>query len=197
MTTLRAWQLGEQAPNLGTLLDICYRLGVMPLQFLTEPVDTTKLAMDDSAPTGNRNRSTGTAERSFDVDEMRRLLEHELTRDEIPTPSMHKVARRLNRDQSHLAGHAELADVCHRILQRYAEYQQAQKQARIAHLSDQIRAIAYQLDAEEVYPGRDPIEEALEKPGVLREPELNATWRGVLRELGWNGPGKRISPTTC
>jgi len=195
-TTLRAWQLGKHAPTLGTLLDICYRLGVMPLQFLTEPVDTTKLAMDDSAPMGNRSRGIGTSERSFDVDEMRRLLEHELARDEVPPPSMHEVARRLKRDQSHLAGHAELADVCHRISQRYEEYQQAQKQARIAHLSDQIRAIAYQLNTEDVYPGRDPIEEALEKPGVLREPELNATWRGVLRELGWNGPGKRTSPTT-
>jgi hypothetical protein len=42
----------------------------------------------------------------------------------------------------------------------------------------------------------DWYEAALGKPGVLREPELNATWRGVLRELGWNGPGKRTSPTT-
>jgi hypothetical protein len=114
------WCRGARTLQLESLLRLCFKVGVSPLDFLTgrlelltEGREALPLEVESAKePQSPRRRS------KIDLDEMRRALEAVLA--ESPPPSMIRVARRLGRTTSGLKYH--FAELCAAIVTRYENY---------------------------------------------------------------------------
>lgn len=168
-----------QLPTLPTLLRLCYELRLEPAPLLargnvvpsTEDVETPKRL--------RHNRGT---RRRFDGDYVRSYLEAVLKSDEQPRPCMREVASRLGYQTAQVARH--FPQLCAAISALYLAEQNAKRKARMEVLESKVREATLAVHARGTKPTASRVGALLERPGVLRAPELQAVFRDTLVELG-------------
>jgi transcriptional regulator with XRE-family HTH domain len=176
------WQHGQQAPQLGTLVQICAQLGTSPLCFLTGNTGKAS-SLQRHTPPGELlpPDKSKRQQRRTDIKKLQTVLEAVLQ--ENPPPSLAEVGRRLGGyDPSDLAKH--FSDLCRAISARYREYKHNRGVERRQSLREQVRLTAQTVYSQGLYPSKHRIEALLNMPGILRRYEINAAWHDSLRELG-------------
>lgn len=235
---IQAWLHGQQIPKLTTILQMCVRLDMSPMCFLTgkdpvidgrspsqfslkgfqgvsarkrkAPTDPTNLRkaleaalLDDSRPGRSvteialqlgYSKTTVpyqyfpdlchaiSARRRIVVDSLRKQFEAVLGAGEDPPPSMRKVAARLG--YSVQVVRKLLPDLCHAISEKYRIYRKNKHEETVRKLSEQVRIIVMDLHAQGKYPGKNSVEQLLEKPHAMLRKEVHKAWKDALQELG-------------
>ena len=180
---------GNQVPQLGTLLQICERLNLSPLQILGLSDESAATHWHLSDPlqhnqVPNRRRpGTKKKVRPFDSDRLRRELEGVLNSAEEPPPSMRAVGERLGYDQSHL--HKHFPTLCQAISARYKDYLAHNKQKRRDRTRVAVKSAVYKLVRDGHYPSYRRVKKGLPKERLMFEPDALRTWHEILSELGW------------
>jgi len=180
-TSIWKWLGGESVPQLGTLLRICFRMGISPLAFLTEVIEPPAPPREDEMSSPMKKRQPRPYKR-FDVERMRSVLEAALQRRDEPPLSMADLARSLGYDQTILRKY--FPDLCKAISKRYLDYLREKRLERIQRVCDELRQVMLSLHAQGCYPGQRQLEKLLSKPTCLMEPEVNRAWRQIIEELG-------------
>ncbi len=116
------WVTGESAPELKTLLKICFRLEVPLLKIFNQAIANTCLAKEAKQPL-EQTKVASSSSLNLQVEEVSkqiRQMKAALTED--PPPSLAKVAERLGyRRTTTLYYYA--SDMCHAISAKHTEYQ--------------------------------------------------------------------------
>jgi transcriptional regulator with XRE-family HTH domain len=182
MVTVAHWRHGRGIPTLGLLLQLCSRLGTMPLRFLTEE----RVAVDRSERqmvSLNEAARRPAPRRTFDAAAVQATLEAVLASDEHPPPAMRQVAQRLGRAHSELL--RRFPALCRAISARYLAYQRAKGAQRRQQRCAEIRRAVVQVHDQGCYPSASRIAPLLSQPGFIRDTVARAAWQEALRELGW------------
>ncbi len=170
--------------KLGTLLEICYCLGIPPSSFLSGKALATVDPGSISLRTPKKVRPEPKKPfKRLDVDHMRRALEEILVGDKKPPPSVRKVGRRLGYDHNYLRKH--FPELCRAISAQYKSYLRDRCEERLQRICDKIREATFNIHAQGFYPSSYRVMRSLGKPSYSRTPRLKAAWHDALRELGW------------
>lgn len=175
------WLEGKSVPQLGTLLQICFHLGVSPLAFLTGVIEPLAPPRGEELSSPMKERQPRPYKR-FDVERMRGALETTLQREDEPPVSMAELARTLGYDQTIFRKY--FPDLCKAISKRFLDSLREKRQERLQQVCDELRQVMLSLHAQGHYPGQRQLEQVLRKPTWLMEPEVYKTWRQVIEELG-------------
>ncbi len=94
-SVLFRWKNGQSLPRFTTLLQVCYRLNVPPLRFLTGSVGEFTSTQYEEV----QDLKVGSGKyRKLDIEETRRVLEAVVADDKKPSPPFTEVARLLDQD---------------------------------------------------------------------------------------------------
>lgn len=178
---LRDVQLGQRILQLDTLLQICYRLGITPRQFLMDEGGAEQVQIPSSVLPEFRRISRRTY-KPFHIEEVHGQLEEIAASHEAPPPSMAEVARRVGHDQSNLT--ERFPALTRAISVRYHTFRRTHREAWLQQVCNEIRNVMLDLYQEEIYPTYKQIRSRLSDPNALRIPEVRAARRAVLLELG-------------
>jgi len=189
---VKTWITGKYIPKIENFLRSCYCFGVSPLQVLTveeliseETIIRMPLWMEDN----KRERPP----RKLDKDWIRFEMEKVISAQYLFPPSMADVARSLQIDQSHLM--RLFPEQCSLISKRYRKFRSISKKNRTDRLCERVLEIVQSLHKEGRYPGYDLVGSMLDSPSVLRESEINTTWKETLASLGYSEFDHQIRTT--
>jgi transcriptional regulator with XRE-family HTH domain len=177
-----AWLHGESLPQLDLLLRLCDLLGISLLDFLTaEDLHVGPIRTD--RPWMRASRPQAPPRRPFDAARLRQALEQVLAGEEQPPPSMREVGRRLAYGACEL--HRHFPELCSAISARHKAYLAARCRERRRRLCAEVREVVLTLYGQGLYPSGHRVAALLRIPQSMRVPEVQATWRETLQELGW------------
>lgn len=177
--TLRGWQQGEVMPQLDSLLEFCRCLVIQPLSMLTSEEFGIMITSQTTSELIDEPKRTY---RPVDTDRLQIGLRAIILADETPI-SMREASRRLGCNQASLQ--QWFPDECRAISARFLAYQTEQAERRLAQICNEVREVAAAIHQRGEYPSKEKVMALLSKPGFLWEPRAKATWRAVLRELGY------------
>ncbi len=181
--TLQDWRAGRGIPCSWLLFRLCYRLGITPLQILTNDVHVLVPTAANLPELGQPFRRSVPASRPINVAEVQRALEAVLANDEFPPPSMREIADRLGRYVRPLQ--RRLPELCRAISVRYLDYRKKLALQRRQRLCAEVRQAVLTIHAQGLYPNSDRIAPLISQPGFLLAPAAQAERRAALQELGW------------
>lgn len=175
------WQRRGLLPQLSTLLWICERLEISPLQFLTGNLSEilAKRSLDRPSPS-RPGKQQMIRRKRVDDEKVRQTLEACLT--EQPPPSLSEVCRRIGHPDVTLYAH--FAELCHAISQRYRAYQAEQREKWTQRLCDEIREAVYRLCAQGHYPSEWAVKKMIATRGAFRVKAVREAWKDILQERG-------------
>lgn len=177
-----SWLHGESLPQLDLLLRLCDLLDISLLDFLTaEDLHVGPIRTD--RPWMRASRPQAPPRRPFDAAGIRQALEQVLADEEHPPPSMREVGRRFEYRAPDLYRH--FPELCSAISARYKAYLAARCRERRQRLCAEVREAALNVYAQGLYPSGHRVAAMLRVPKSVLVPEVRATWRETLRELGW------------
>ena len=182
-SAVSGWRRKGRLPRLATLLRLCHLLQTSPLRLLTEgtaAVDFSRVNLSQlPAPRGGSKRPR----RPFGKENLRQDLEAVLANDELPPPSMCKIARQVG--YAHATLHHHFPDLCRAISARYMAYRKQQGEQKRQQLCEEVRQAVAQIHARGIYPSGARVASLLSVPGSILHPDAQAVWHQLLRELGW------------
>jgi TniQ len=142
-TQTRRWCIGTNLPKIDTLLDICFKLKISLLDFLTEEVSITDFNNLSIPKPAELNRATRSSSNPVHTStEVLHALQTALT--ENPPPSLVEVAKRLGYKRNTVL-YYHSSDLCKAIAARYEEYKKAKK-------IDKLKLILEEVLANQEYP---------------------------------------------
>lgn len=120
--------------------------------------------------------------RTIDWVEIGQKLETALADGTNPPLSMRQIAQAMGHNQSRLIAH--FPELCHAISARYVSWRTAKSQARVQRLREEIREAAKQLHAQGIFPGKWQVQDAMDRPLLMRDKTARDVWQEVMTELG-------------
>ncbi len=173
------WRYFERTPSFQKVLEICYAIGMSPLQLMGDPADMRNAleAISDHP----RRQPAHHRRQVVNREEIGEYLQAVLD-GRRPCRGIHQIESDLG------VGYKTLEYIfpleCSLVSKLYkAQRAQAWRQ-HIAHSCAEVRRITLDLYAQRVYPSKGSVEALLSHPGMMRTPEVRATWHSVRRELG-------------
>jgi hypothetical protein len=179
---LWGWHKGGLRISINDLLQICHRIHITPLEFLTakeivvDPAIATEAVRCDVLPVNNQARY----KKTFNEDETRRRMEVILAED--PPISMKEASRRIGHSDRYL--YICFPELCRAISARYIAYKKDFYKQEQSKRRDEIRRAVFQLHADGIYPSLSRIAPFLEKPGGLYSDFADGVLRELRQELG-------------
>lgn len=170
------WTRGERIPQMDTLLQFCYGVGLSPSEVLFNDPSTLQPCVREVNFSRSRQSHV-----SIDWERLRLALEKALASEEYPPPSLAEVARRLGYRYGVLYQCHQVA--CYAISARYKTYLHQQRESRLQRCRTEIQQIATQLRMLGISPSPKRIAAYLSQPSILREPKVREILRDVCREL--------------
>jgi hypothetical protein len=173
------WQHFEETPSFPKVLEICYTMGMSPLQLMGDPADMRNAIQVISEHP--RRRPVHHRLQVVNREEIREYLQAVLDGRE-PCRGIFQIERHLG--------------VSHRTLERcfplesslvalqYRAQRAQQWKQRIAQICDEVRRITLDLYAQGIYPSERRVKSLLSNPGIFRQQECRTTWHTILHELG-------------
>jgi transcriptional regulator with XRE-family HTH domain len=179
--TVYYWCQGENLPEIGMLLRMCYRLGLSLSEFLFAEVATLRPPLSNSAalPPAMPKKKLPLQE-----EEVYHILDQATTSDEQPPPALVQVASRVG--HTHPILYRIHPAACHTIVARYKAHVQQRKEARLQRFREEIRQIALKLHADGEPLTQKRIARYLSQSGALRDPRVREVLREVCQEIEEN-----------
>jgi transcriptional regulator with XRE-family HTH domain len=173
------WQHFEYTPSFQKVLEICYAVGISPLQLMGNAA-----SMRNAIQAISEHPRRRPAQHRLQVVNREEIREHlqAVLDDQRPNRGMRQIERDLG------VGFRTIKNIfpleCSLVSRKHkAQRAQAWSQ-RIAQACDEVRQVAWALHTQEIYPSAHRVASHLSTPDMMRKPEVRATWRAVLRELG-------------
>ncbi len=173
------WRHFEVTPSFQKVLEICYAMGMSPLQLMGDPADMRNAlqAISDHPRRQPAHHRRQVVNREAIGEYLRAVLDGRR-----PCRGIHQIESDLG------VGHGTIEDIfpleCSLVSKLYkAQRAQAERQ-RIANLCAEVRRITLELYAQGIYPSNRNVSALLAHPGIMNRPDVRATWRSVRRELG-------------
>ena len=172
------WQRFKQTPSFLKVLEICYAVGISPLQLMSDPAGMRNAIR---AISEHPQRPAHHRLQVVNREEVREYLQAVLD-GRRPCRAMSQIERDLGVGFRTIKRIFPLESS---LVSKQYQAQRAQaRRQRIARVCDEVRQVASALHAQEVYPSRNCVKSQLSTPNMMREPEVQAAWRAALRELG-------------
>jgi len=183
-TMVAHWYHGGRIPEIAQLLRLCYFLHLSLCEVFCNRLETLRPQLRDDElalkllPAKQRKKTEINRMHIYQV------LEETAMSDENPPPSLAEVARRLGFGYSEI-GHLYIShrDACATITARHLVYRQQQREARMQGYRKEIKRIAFELQSQHVLPTQKHIAPYLDRPGILRDPEVRKLLREVCQEV--------------
>lgn len=180
--TLHAWQIGEQVPQMGSLMRLCYCCGaslydLFTLQTGTPKFGDLKIRSLPDIPNSSRKRR-----HPFDAIRIRQILETTLASEEQPPPAMRTVAKHLSYSPKELREH--FPELCRAISMRYENYCKVRGEQKVERLKEDVRQAMLNIHSQGLYPSSHKVGSFLDEPAVMRTPVISSFWHEMLQELG-------------
>ena len=180
-STLRQWIAGKKMPQVRNLLQVCSSLDISLLALLN---GTASEASSEGShvwklPASEPQRRSF---RKFDTEALRNVLQEALLKPEVPPLSLSKLAGRLGYHSSFLSHH--FPELCRSISLSYQAYQAERSQQKFQQRSEEVRQAMLSLHDQGLYPSIFRLKKVLEKPCILRLPEINHIRKATLHEMG-------------
>lgn len=129
------WLGGQSVPQLGTLLRICFRMGISPLAFLTGVIEPLPPPREEELSSPMKKRQSRPYKR-FDVERMRSVLEATLQRKDEPASSMADLTRSRGYDQPIFRKY--FPDLCKAVSKKYLDDLREKRLERIQRVCDEL-----------------------------------------------------------
>lgn len=110
-------------------------------------------------------------------------MEAVLESQEYPPPPLHEVAKRLGISIPALNRHCP--ELCNAIAARRVSYRKECQMKRVQKLRQEVRQVAFKLNAEGIEPTASRVSVHMTKPAAILQKEAVAAVLEVRRELGW------------
>lgn len=179
-TTVQDIRAGLATPTLSTLLKICYYFNISLQCLLKAELPDINLSKVRSLPETQMKQGKKNY-RVVDFVKLQMDLEAVLQCEDVPPPSMKKVADKLGYDQSYL--YSRFPTHCSRISARFLNYTKKRGELRREKVFEDVRQATIEVFSQGIYPGCDQVSKNLE-PGIMREKIAMKAWRETLSELG-------------
>jgi transcriptional regulator with XRE-family HTH domain len=173
------WQHFEKAPSFQRVLEICYAMGISPLQL-----------MSDAAGIRNAIQAISEHPRRQPAHHSLQVVNHEEIREYLqavldgqkPSCAIHQIERELG------VGFRTIERIfpleCSLISKLYKAQRAQARRQQIASLCAEVRRITLELYVQGIYPSQRHVGALLSHPAIMIRPEVRATWHSVRRELG-------------
>lgn len=175
------WYTGEVTPELDSLLQICIRLKVSPLTFLTSENPCRGATLPSLSAPPELQSKRRLRRKRFHSDRVKRALEGALASQEQPPPSMRQVAKQLRYKDSHL--YRAFPELCHRIARRRTTYLRMEGEQRRALRAQAIRDAVLALRRQNVYPSIARVTRFLGIRSAFWHPESLTIWRHTVNRI--------------
>jgi DNA-binding phage protein len=184
LTSLSSYMLysyinGKHTPSFKSVLELCYPLGISPLQLITSDVETLK-----------RTVQSRKARRSpLPLRSVTRRLNRELALESIQAVLDGREAPRGVRqiERSLGVGSKTLAyrfpQECALVSAQYRTYRAEKASQRLAQECEEVRQATLTLHAQGIYPSQIRVGALLSDPNRMLIPVVRAAWHTALREL--------------
>jgi transcriptional regulator with XRE-family HTH domain len=180
-STLRQWIAGKKMPQVRNLLQVCSSLNISLLALLNGTA--SEVSSEGShvwkLPASEPQRRPF---RKFDTEALQSALQEAIRKPEVPPLSLSKLAQQLGYHSSHLSHH--FPELCRSISLSYQAYQAERSQQKFQQRSEEVRQAMLSLHDQGLYPSIFRLKKALEKPCILRLPEINHIRKATLHEMG-------------
>jgi hypothetical protein len=177
--TVYMWRDNEQIPQLKTLLRLCEKINISPLQLLTGyMLRQTPQLLTLSIQKIPETRQPKKRYRVFNKEAIRKKLIEIYTSENPPQP-MQKIAKSLGYDHSYLI--RKFPRLCHQISEKFHIYVEQQRQ-NIQNISHKhLETAILNLHAESLYPSHRRLRKDF--GGKMRSPILRGIRKRILRQL--------------
>lgn len=176
--TLRAWLKGDNIPSLEGILQICFKLNITFANLLLDLNLKNNMSYASNRVTTNNSA----ASRNYipiDFKLVEQKLNNILAAD-IPI-SMSEAAKKIGRDKRVL--YSNFPDLCKRISSEFSAYEQKKRLERNLKMKIEIQNAVTFLVSVGINPSRIEVERKLNKSSLLRNPELNACWKELTKNI--------------
>ncbi len=173
--TVSGWLKGDATPTLENQIYICYRLNLEIQNLLFNTLDITEIEISEQKEK-NIVSSDSKHKEQLDYNLIEKQLEEILENDE--GLSMAATAEKIGVSKRML--YRNYRNLCVRISNRYKQYIEKKKTQRIIELKNKINETFKFLLKQGIYPSRRKMENSMNKPGVLKERELQIYWKDLL-----------------
>jgi TniQ protein len=187
--TVHQWRHGT-SPGWRLLLRVCWRLGVSPLEFLTQPLSLNPRLTD--LPTGTQEvwlRDTTPRRGPLDFDAIRRQLQAVIDGKEKSPRSARETVEELG--LRYEDAYRLYPDLMRQISSRHQVAQRQRAEQRLERIRGQVREAAALLHAQGLYPSVNRMRAVL-PTGTLRLAPAREAWLAAIRQLGWDLGGQRM-----
>ncbi len=179
--TIEKWALGEQLPQMVSILFLAYRFHILPQDlFLADLSDGRTLRIHDcSSQTVMRVKRK---KRPMNRSEVGRYLKLTLNAAD-PPPSLRRICMRKGLSQSHVA--RVFPDLATALIDRFASYMVIQKSKRRAKIVEAIRKAVLRIKAKGQFPSLWRVKKELPNENWLAEKWVRVEWRRIAAEEGF------------
>lgn len=178
---LNVWLKNKVAPTFSRLLELCYVLGVSPLQLMVAEPVTLKDTLQ-SRKIFRPPRPRRPAHRRIDRDRALALISDVLDGREAPL-SVFELERRLGLKRGTLC--RRFPQECPVITAHYRAHLSEQARQKTEQRCDEVRKVMLSLHAQGIYPSTYQVAPRLSDPNIMRKPASRETWETIIRELGF------------
>lgn len=180
-STLHQWVAGRKMPQVRNLLQVCSSLDLSLLALLngTASEFSSRGSQTWKLPASEPRRRPF---RKFDTEALQKALQQAVQQPEVPPLSLSKLAQRLGYRSSFLSRH--FPELCQSVSSQYRAYQAQKRQQTFQQRCEKVRQAMHSLHEQGLYPSIFRLKKVLEKPCILRLPEIHRAWKTTLREMG-------------
>lgn len=180
--TVWLWCKGKNLPQLSTLIELCFRLKIPIVEFLTgnqtnNLEETIRLVPEKLV---QKRRSPDT--RLADLDQVESQLAAVLLDHKLPPPSLEAAAKALGYRRETLS--RNFKELCSAISAKYDQYEEIRFLASIEKCCAEVKQVVLQLHAKGIYPSEARVSECLTKPGHLRYKKVRAVLQETRQTIG-------------
>lgn len=188
-STVQSWLRGIAIPELGTLLDLCARLGTTPRQFLTAPPEAAPVAAADAvshAPLPCRRRRSASLWHAGRAAAAQEVLESVIRQPPNPPPSLTALARQIGYTLCTLQ--RKYPTLCAAVIRQYRDYVITRREDTAQRTRTEVRQLVYDLHNEGIYPSKHALTPRMAQPNLVRTAPGQQAYYQALRELGYRPP---------
>jgi len=173
------WQHFEKTPSFQKVLEICYAVGISPLQLMSDPAGMRNVIQAISEHP--RRRPAHHRLQVVNREEIREYLQAVLD-GRKPGRAICQIERDLG------VGFRTIEKIfpleCSLVSRQHLAHRAQAWRQRIALACDEVWQVASALHVQGIYPSRNRVMSHLSIPSMMRDPEVRTAWRAALRELG-------------
>jgi transcriptional regulator with XRE-family HTH domain len=173
------WQHFETTPSFQKVLEICYAMGISPLQLMDDPTGMRNALQVVSDP--RRRQPTHHRRQVVNHEEIGEYLQAVLD-GRRACCSIPQIASDLGVGKNTLRVIFPLE--CSLVAKLYKAQRAQERRQHTAKLCAEVRRITLDLYAQRIYPSKRRVGALLSHRGIMRSPEVRAAWHSVRRELG-------------